>query len=174
MGSDGIPAITVEHSADDLSSLLTRHFNHSLKQSWSHEIGNYRPINNTSPIFKLFETITCDAINTHLLYNNLLSPVMRYMPTRLSKSRISVTWSWSFCCHCLLRYFEAIDKVNHHKLLADSLLMVWDPPLSWMHSVLNDHTQRAKMDDYSSKAECIHSGVIHGEFTWSALLYYLR
>lgn len=92
MRPNGIPPIALKRSGDNLSLPLTKLFNLSLQQHCfptnletslnfhahktdsHHDIGNYRTINNTSPLSQLFETIARDALNAQFTTNKLLSP----------------------------------------------------------------------------------------------------
>lgn len=189
-GPDGIPPIALKRSGPDLPLLLSKLFNLSMingcfpanlkssiilpihKRGSLSCIDNYRPINNTSPISKVFESIVRDAIHDHLSTNNLLSPAQHGFQRKRSCSSCQLDFFNHIFMHksdgflLAVVYFDfskAFDKVSHNMLLAKlSAYGIERNLLSWISSFLSNRSQVVKIQGVSSIPKPITSGVIQG------------
>lgn len=70
------------------------------KRGCLHHVGHFRPISIATPISTLFETVTHDAVNAHLLENNQLSQVQLGL-------RKSLCWATNQCDYLFIQLFIA-------------------------------------------------------------------
>lgn len=189
-GPDGLPPVVFTLKGTDIPILLLNTFTLSLKCSvfpsqWktsyiiprhkkgpSHRLDNYRPINLTPIVSRLFETIIKEKLMLHLMSNDLIN-VRQY---GFMKQRSCLTCQYDFLnivtheidkSNAIIIIFldmtKAFDRVPHKLLLSKMRNFGIDSSLlQWFASFLSDRHQVVNIDGYLSQRKPVTSGVIQG------------
>ncbi len=178
LGGPDIPLLLLNLFSLSLSSSqVPMQWKHSIvtplhKSGTRFDVQNYRPINHTSLLSKIFERIIKSALMQHINSNNLIHKSQH----GFLHSRSSTSCQLDFLNHvtsmvdsgsCLIIVFldlrKAFDCVPHellvHKLHSFGIV---DPLLSWFSSYLRDRTQSVYVNSHYSDKLQISSGVIQG------------
>jgi len=136
-------------------------------------LSNYRPVSNLSFISKLLERVVLNQLNSHLLTNNLLSPVQSaYRPhhstetalLKITSDLLAASDIGDISLLTLLDLSAAFDTVDHDTLL-DRLQYtfgVQGSALSWFHSYLTNRYQSVSINNVQSDHVKLECGVPQG------------
>ena len=144
--------------------------------------GNYRPVSLTSVVCKLFESFIRDALCSHLVTNNLLSPYQ----FGFCKGRSCVTQLLSTINNWFeflddnvpvdaiyLDFQKAFDTVPHKRLLCKLKGYGIDGNLlNWIGDFLSGRTQHVSINNQSSNKVSVSSGVPQGSVLGPSLFIY--
>ena len=133
---------------------------------------NYRPISLTSLVCKLMETFVKDAILTHLLENNLLSPKQ----FGFLSGRCTTTQLLNYLDKCMgkmvngevvdciyLDFAKAFDTVPHKRLLNKlKAYGITGAMLTWIQAFLTGRTHTVVVNGVSSETNAVISGIPQG------------
>jgi len=136
-------------------------------------LSNFRPVSNLSFISKLLERIVLNQLNSHLLYNNLLSPLQSaYRPNhstetallKITNDLLSATDQGEIFALALLDLSAAFDTVDHNILLQrlQHTFGIHSTTLSWFSSYLTDRYQTVSIDKLNSVPIRLECGVPQG------------
>ena len=134
--------------------------------------GNYRPISLTCVLCRIMESFLKDAIMTHLLENNLLSPRQH----GFINGRSTVTQLLSYLDNCskkvangevvdvvYLDFQKAFDTVPYARLIKKlSSYGIDGEMLAWITEYLSDRIQIVRVNGESSKTAAVLSGIPQG------------
>ena len=187
---DGIPALFLKQTLDQLIYPLTAFFNLSLSKGvlpslWKKSLVvpifkkglkgnplNYRPISLTSVICRVLEKIIHNKMLTHLLSNNLLSneqhgfiknrsTLSQQVCLMNSLTQYHETWKPSEMIY--LDFSKAFDTVSHQKLVFILSHFKINPTIIfWLQQYLTGRTQRTTLDGSFSSPCSTSSGVPQG------------
>ena len=134
--------------------------------------GNYRPISLTCVLCRIMESFLKDAIMTHLLENNLLSP--RQHGFINGRSTVTQLLTYLECCAekvangevvdvVYLDFQKAFDTVPHARLIKKLKSYGIDGEmLAWITEYLKDRTQIVRVNGESSRTAAVISGIPQG------------
>ena len=144
--------------------------------------GNYRPVSLTSVICKLFETFIKNALNIHLIQNNILSDVQfGFVSGRNTISQLLTTINdWmleldnNVCVDAAYMDFrKAFDTVPHQRLIKKlQSYKINGPILNWIISFLTNRSQFVKINNSVSENLNVTSGVPQGSVLGPTLFIY--
>ena len=144
--------------------------------------GNYRPVSLTSVICKLFETFIKNALNSHLLHNNILSDVQfGFVSGRNTITQLLTTINdWmhdldndSSIDAAYMDFRKAFDTVPHQRLLKKlQAYNIQGPILNWITSFLTNRSQFVKINNSVSSNLNVTSGVPQGSVLGPTLFIY--
>ena len=134
--------------------------------------GNYRPISLTCVLCRIMESFLKDAIMSHLLENNLLSPRQH----GFINGRSTVTQLLKYLESCAekvahgevvdvvyLDFQKAFDTVPHARLIKKLRAYgIDDELLAWITEYLKDRTQIVRVNGESSEIAAVISGIPQG------------
>ena len=133
---------------------------------------NYRPISLTSVVCKLMEKIVKDAVLSHLIENNLLSPKQygfvsgRSTVTQLLKyldQCAEITSNGGIVDSIYFDFSKAFDTVPHRRLMAKLQSNGIDGKvLSWIGGFLSDREQVVRVNGELSLPKPVISGIPQG------------
>ena len=133
---------------------------------------NYRPVNLTSVISKLMESIVRDAMVEHLIKNNLFTEDQHgFVPGRDCITQLLVCMEiWSkmvedgVCFDAIYTDFsKAFDSVPHERLFVKmEALGIRGDILKWVKSFLSGRTQCVKVEGANSSWKKVLSGIPQG------------
>ena len=189
-GPDNLLPRILKLLADELSSLLTFHFQQSydtgkLPDDWTKALDtpvykkgpkqdprNYRPISLTCICFKIMEHIVLSHINKHLSTNEILCSHQHGFRSRLSceTQLVSAIHEWATILNIRgqadiiqLDFSKAFDKVLHPKLLHKlSYYGIHGSTLSWIKGFLSNRSQCVSVNGVHSSSCRVTSGVPQG------------
>ncbi|MBM6549249.1 RNA-directed DNA polymerase [Streptococcus dysgalactiae] len=189
-GLDGLPASALTSGGPDVAILLLNLFNLSLKYGtfptqWktsfiiprykkgsTSDPNNYRPINITPIVSRIFEKLVKKPLVSYLLTNNLINDRQHgFLQSRSCNSCHfdffnHLTTVADNCNSAIIIYLDmtkAFDRVPHEKLLGKvKSIGIIDPLLSWFASYLTSRLQVVCIDGHLSSPKPVTSGVIQG------------
>ncbi|MBM6549285.1 RNA-directed DNA polymerase [Streptococcus dysgalactiae subsp. equisimilis] len=190
LGSDEIPPTALTSGGPDVPLLLLNLFNLSLKygtfpSQWktsviiplhkkgpTHNPNNYRPINTTPIVSRLFEKLVKKPLVGYLLTNNLINDKQHgFLQSRSCNSChfdfFNLFTKAADKGHSVIIVYldmtKAFDRVPHGKLLGKlKSIGIIDPLLSWFASYLTSRLQVVCIDGHRSSPKPVSSGVIQG------------
>ena len=143
---------------------------------------NYRPVSLTSVICKLFEKFIKEALNNHLINNNILSKEQfGFVSGRNTITQLLVTlndWMHDLdndnCVDAAYMDFrKAFDTVPHQRLITKlKSYNIKGPILNWIISFLSDRSQFVKINNSTSNNLKVSSGVPQGSVLGPTLFIY--
>ena len=190
LGPDNINSILIKACLPDIAPLLSKLFSLSLAHStypdlWKTtfikplfksgsrmDVNNYRPINITSILSRIMEKIVKSKLTSHLSSNNLINESQHGFTKSKSCDTCLVEFFDYVSClkdinyQVIILYFDfskAFDTVSHSLLLEKlSQIGISDPLLKWFRSFLSNRNQVTHINNVSSCAINVSSGVIQG------------
>ena len=199
-GPDKVHPKVIKELADELARPLKLLFNKTLSEgkipeSWKianvrpifkkgnkSSPGNYRPVSLTSILCKVFESFIRDALNNHLVKNNLLSQnQFGFSKGRSCTSQLLVTINeWMSYIDdkipvdaAYLDFRKAFDSVPHKRLLTKLHgYGIRGNVLNWIADFLSGRTQYVSINEASSKPVPVVSGVPQGSVLGPCLFVY--
>ena len=146
------------------------------------QAGNYRPVSLTSVICKVMETFIKNALNEHLVNNNILSNhQFGFVSGRSTITQLIVTLNeWLFSLDndtpidaAYMDFRKAFDSVPHQRLLNKLKgYNVSGPILNWISSFLSERYQYVKINNSCSNKLKVTSGVPQGSVLGPTLFIY--
>jgi hypothetical protein len=189
-GPDGIPAMLLKETAEEISPAVTLLFQASIDQGcvpsqWKKALivpiykkgsrsdaANYRPISLTPILCKLCEHIIHCAVIQHLSEHDILTDAQhgfrkrRSCDTQLLATIEDLAKGLDDKAQTdviLLDYEKAFDKVSHrHLLLKVEHYGIKDATLSWIKDFLHNRSQQVLLDGQRSSDSKVSSGVPQG------------
>ena len=189
-GPDGIPAMLLKETAEEISPAVTLLFQSSINQGcvpsqWKNALivpiykkgsrsdaANYRPISLTPILCKLCEHLIHCAVIQHLSDQNILTDAQHGFRKRRSCDTQLLAIIDDLAKGIddkaqtdviLLDYAKAFDKVSHrHLLLKVEHYGIKGPTLSWISDFLHNRTQQVFLDGQCSSSSKVSSGVPQG------------
>ncbi|KAK7103512.1 hypothetical protein V1264_018394 [Littorina saxatilis] len=144
-------------------------------------LSNYRPVSNLSFISKLLERVVLKQLNSHLLCNNLLSPLQSaYRPhhstetalLKITTDLLLATDQAEISAVALLDLSAAFDTVDHNILLQrlQYTFGIHSTALSWFSSYFTDRYQTVSIDKLNSDPIRLECGVPQGSVLGPVLI----
>ena len=144
--------------------------------------GNYRPVSLTSIVCKIMESFIKNALQKHLIDNNILSKEQfGFVSGRNTITQLLITindWMQELdndvpIDACYLDFRKAFDTVPHTRLINKlKSYNINGSMLNWIHSFLTDRVQFVKINNSISQCLNVTSGVPQGSVLGPTLFIY--